>query len=78
LILHDCKVFLESVLGHRITYSTLANLVNAGFEADRKPLKDPVTEERLRKNLEAFRDRNPEAVDLIAPIYPPSTIPETK
>jgi hypothetical protein len=78
LILYDCKVFLESVLGHRITYSTLANLVNAGFEADGKPSKDPVTEEQLRKNLEAFQKRNPTAVALAARNYPPSTIAETK
>jgi hypothetical protein len=77
-ILYDCKLFLESVLGHRITYSTLANLVNAGFEADRNPPKDPVTEEQLRKNLEAFQDRNPTAVVLAARNYPPSTIAETK
>jgi hypothetical protein len=77
LILYDCKVFLESVLGHRITYSTLANLVNAGFEADGNPPKDPVTEEQLRKNLEAFQKRNPMAVVLAARNYP-RTIVEAK
>jgi hypothetical protein len=78
LILYDCKLFLESVLRHRITYSTLANLVNAGFEAEGNPPKDPVSEEQLRKNLEAFQDRNPAAVALVARNYPPGPIPETK
>jgi hypothetical protein len=78
LILYDCKVFLESAVGHRITYSTLANLVNAGFEADGKPPKDPVTEEHLRKNLEAFQERNPMAIALAARNYPPSIMRETK
>jgi hypothetical protein len=78
LIIYDCKLFLESVLGHRITYSTLANLVNAGFEADGKARKDPVTEEQLRKNLEAFQGRNPAAVAVLAGYYPARTIPETK
>jgi hypothetical protein len=78
LILYDCKLFLESVLGHRITYSTLANLVNASFEADGKAPEDPVTEEQLRKNLETFQDRNPTAVALAARNYSPSNIPETK
>jgi hypothetical protein len=78
LILCDCKLFLESVLGRRITYSTLANLINAGFEADGKSRKDPVTEEHVRKNLEAFQERNPIAVALAARNYPPSTITETK
>jgi hypothetical protein len=78
LILYDCKLFLESFLRHRITYSTLANLVNAGFEAEGNPPKDPITEEQLRKNLEAFQERNPTAVALAARNYPPSTIAETK
>jgi hypothetical protein len=78
LILYDCKVFLEWALRHRITYSTLANLVNAGFEADGKTPEVPVTEEQLRKNLQAFQDRNPEAVVLAARNYPPRTVPETK
>ena len=78
LILYDCKLFLESVLGHRVTYSTLANLVNAGFETEGNSPKDPITEEQLRKNLESFQDRNPAAVALLARNYPPGTIPETK
>jgi hypothetical protein len=78
LILYDCKVFLESVLGDRITYPTLANLVNAGFEADGNLSKDPITEEQLRKNLEAFQERNPTAVALTARNYPSSPIAETK
>jgi hypothetical protein len=77
LILYDCKLFLESVLSHRVTYSTLANLVNAGFDADGTLPKDPVTEEQLRKNLETFQGRNPAAVVLAARNYP-RTIPETK
>jgi len=78
LILYECKLFLESVLGHRVTYSTLANLVNAGFEAEGNTPKDPITEEQLRKNLESFQDRNPAAVTVLTRSYPPGTIPETK
>jgi hypothetical protein len=75
--LYDCQLFLESALRRRITYTTLAHLVNAGFEAHRKPTKEPITEEQLRKTLEYFKTRNPAAVVLAARNYP-STIPETK
>jgi hypothetical protein len=75
--LYDCQLFLESVLRRRITYTTLAHLVNAGFEAHGKPPKEPITEELLRKTLEYFKTRNPAAVVQAARNYP-RTIPETK
>ena len=78
LALYECKLFLESVLRHRVTYSTLANMVNAGFEADGNSLEDPLTEEQLRKNLEAFHDRNPAAVAVLARSYPRYATLETK
>lgn len=78
LILYDFKVFLESALRHRITYSTLANMVNAGFEAHGQPAREPITEEQLRKNLKYFKARNPEAVVLAARNYPRHATPETK
>jgi hypothetical protein len=65
LILYECQAFLQSQLGQRPTYATLANLVNAGFEADGNLPAEPVTEEHVRKNLENFVSRNPEAVALI-------------
>jgi hypothetical protein len=51
LALFDSQLFLESALRQRITYATLANLVNVGFEAHGEPLKEPITEERVRKNV---------------------------
>jgi hypothetical protein len=75
--LYDCQLFLESALRRRITYTTLAHLVNAGFEAHGKPTKEPITEEQLRKTLEYFKTRNPAAVVLAARNYP-RTIAETK
>jgi hypothetical protein len=78
LILYECKLFLESVLRHRVTCSTLANLVNAGFEADGNSPKDPITEEQLRKNLESFQDRNPAAIAVLARNYPRHATLEAK
>jgi len=57
--LSECSSYLEERLGKSVTYGTLANLVNAGYEADGKPLEEPVTEEHIRKNLAAFRRNNP-------------------
>jgi hypothetical protein len=65
LILYECQTFLQSQLGQRPTHATLANLVNAGFEADGNLPKDPVTEEHVRKNLENFASRNPAAAAVI-------------
>ncbi len=78
LALFDCQLFLESALRQRITYATLANLVNAGFEAHGELPKEPITEERLRKNLEHFRKRNPVAAALAARNYARNTAAETK
>ncbi len=58
-ILDECHSFLESALGRSVTDRTLANLVNAGYEADGNLLTEPVTEEHIRKNLATFRKNNP-------------------
>ena len=78
LALFDSQLFLESALQQRITYATLASLVTAGFEAHGEPLKEPITEERVRKNVEHFKKRNPVAAALAAGNYPRSTALETK
>jgi hypothetical protein len=57
--LSECSSYLEERLGKSVTYVTLANLVNAGYEADGKPPEEPVTDEHIRKNLAAFRRNNP-------------------
>src|SRR5258708_3850792 len=44
-ILYECQSFLESQLGQRPTYSTLANLITAGFDAHGTLPHDPVTAE---------------------------------
>ncbi|MGD0922927.1 MAG: hypothetical protein ABSA70_14365 [Terriglobia bacterium] len=58
-ILYECHSFLQEKLGQPVTYVTLANLVNAGYEADGGPLKEPVDEEQIRKNLANFKRNNP-------------------
>jgi len=58
-LLYQCQAFLKSELQQSITIRTLANLVNAGYEADGISLKDPVTEEQIRKNLAHFKRNNP-------------------
>lgn len=55
----ECHSFLQTELRQPVTYVTLANLVNAGYEADGSPLKEPVTEEQIRKNLANFKRNNP-------------------
>lgn len=57
--LFECHSFLQAELGQPITYATLANLVNAGFEADGSSLTEPVTEEQIRKNVANFKRNNP-------------------
>lgn len=58
-ILFECHSFLQTKMQQPLTYVTLANLVNAGFEADGDPSKKLVTEEELRKNLANFKRINP-------------------
>jgi len=58
-LLCQCRAFLRSELQQSITIRTLANLVNAGCEADGISFKDPVTEEQIRKNLAHFKRNNP-------------------
>jgi hypothetical protein len=55
----ECHSFLQKELGRRVTYVTLANLVNAGYEAEGSPLKEPLIEEQIRKNLTNFKRNNP-------------------
>lgn len=55
----ECHSFLQRELGRRVTYATLANLVNAGFEADGNPLREPVSEEQIRKAEVNFKRNNP-------------------
>lgn len=57
--LFECHSFLQTELGHPITYVTLANLVNAGYEVEEIPLKEPVSDEQIRKNLTNFKRNNP-------------------
>jgi hypothetical protein len=59
VILLKCHSFLQTKLGRRVTYRTLANLVNAGYEADGNPPKEPTGEEQVRKNLTNFKKKNP-------------------
>jgi hypothetical protein len=58
-ILHECHSFLQEKLGKPVTYVTLANLVNAGYEVDGNPPKEPIDEEQIRKNLANFKRNNP-------------------
>ena len=57
--LFECRSILQKELRQPVTYVTLANLVNAGYEADESPLKEPVSEEQIRKNLANFKRNNP-------------------
>src|SRR2546429_435791 len=59
---HGILDSIRQVLGKRVgpvTLVTLANLVNAGLEADGQDDGDPVTEDDVRKALKHFLDRNP-------------------
>lgn len=58
-ILYQFQLFLESQLAQPVTFVTLANLVNAGYEADGNLPEEPVTEEQIRKNLANFRRNSP-------------------
>ena len=58
-ILYQCESFLQAELKQPLTNVTLANLVNAGYEADGNALKEPVDEEQIRKNLANFKRNNP-------------------
>jgi hypothetical protein len=58
-ILFECRSFLESKLGRSITNATLANLLNAGSEANGNSPDETTTEEQVRKNLTRFKRNNP-------------------
>ena len=83
-ILLECHSFLEKKLGQPLTFVTLANLVNAGFEADGNPPEEPITEEQIRKNLANFKCNNPlwhlyvSAGQASTQILPSPGDPETK
>lgn len=55
----ECQSFLRQKLERSVSYVTLANLVNAGYEADGSPPKEPITEDQIRKNLTNFKRNNP-------------------
>lgn len=55
----ECRSFLQIELGQPVTNAMLASLLNAGFEADGNPLRKPITEEHVRKNLANFERNNP-------------------
>jgi len=72
-ILSECHLFLEARLGQTVSFVTLANLVNAGYEADGNIPKEPITEEHIRKNLTLFKCNNPlwhSAIDAYAKLSP--------
>lgn len=54
--LFECHSFLQEELGQPISYVTLANLVNAGYEVE--GLRGPITEDQIRKNLANFKRNN--------------------
>jgi hypothetical protein len=58
--LFEFHSFLQRELGQPVTYVSLANLVNAGYEME-GDLKEPVTEEQIRKNLANFKRNNPQS-----------------
>jgi hypothetical protein len=78
-ILDECRGFIQKSLAHSVTNKTLANLVNAGYEADDNLPKEPVIEEQIRKNLANFTRNNPLWRNEIDPrFHPPVDDPETK
>ena len=54
----NLQSFLKTELGQRVTYVTIASLVNAGYEADGDPPKEPKTEDQIQKNLTNFKRNN--------------------
>lgn len=58
-LLLECHSFLQAELGRPVTYATLANLVNVGYETEGNPPTDPVDEEQVRKSLANFKKNNP-------------------
>ena len=57
--------FLESHIG-QVTNATLATLVNKAMEVDNRAESERFTEETVRKNLKAFRGKNPAMMTLLA------------
>jgi hypothetical protein len=77
--LSECRSFLESKLGQPLSCATLANMVNAGHEADGNLPKEPITEEHIRKNLAHFKYNNPSWQNEIDPRLRPCLVnPATK
>ena len=73
-ILSECRSFLELKLGQPVACATLANLVNAGHEADGNVPKEPITEEHIRKNLAHFKHSNPSWQNKIDPRLKPRLV----
>jgi hypothetical protein len=59
--LRECQIYLQEILNRHITYTTLANLVNAGLAAEGGTDADEslITEEQIRKNLSRFAVGSP-------------------
>jgi hypothetical protein len=55
----ECQSFLLKRLGRSVSYVTLANLVNAGYEVEGAPANEPISEDQIRKNLANFKRNNP-------------------
>jgi hypothetical protein len=78
-ILYECYSFLQAELEQPVTYVTLANLVNAGFDAGGSPSTELIDEEKVRKNLANFKRNNPLWSNELAPRLKPLLVePETK
>ena len=56
---------MESHIG-QVTNATLATLVNKAMEVDNRAESERFTEETVRKNLKAFRGKNPAMMTLLA------------
>jgi hypothetical protein len=72
-ILSEFHSFLENNLGRSVTYSSLANLVIAGYEAE-GICNEVISEEQIRKNLTKFRKNNPYWRDEINPRFLPALL----
>ena len=64
-ILIRLQTFLEKHAG-QVTNATLATLVNKAMEVDGQAGSERFTEETVRKNLRAFRSKNPAMMTLLA------------
>jgi hypothetical protein len=78
-ILYECQLFLQAKLKQPVTYVTLADLVNAGFEAGGNSSNELMDEIKVRKNLANFKRNNPLWSNELDPRLKPRLVePETK